>query len=192
MASTSFEEEIYLRILTGNVVGKVLDDIGVNKLAVAVPNNKICISMGSATLASFLARSGSTGKLFVIEKPEDADKIAEYDPHVILFQFGGGTPPENLKPLFKGFINRLSEKDIDADAVIHVRTFAMGLLEETSDSPFWKDRDVLVYTADLDRGKIYLNKYENGDLTRLFEYDVSFEHADLLNRSLKKRKITFE
>ena len=192
MTSTTFEEEVYLRTLTGNLVGKVLDDIGVNKLAVVVPNNKICISMGSATLSSFLARSGATGRIFVVEKPNDVERIAEFDPHVILFQFGGETPAEELKKLFREIIASLSEKNISADAVIHVRSYAMGLLDETKDQPFWKDRDIYVYTADLDRGKIYLNKYEEGKLAKLFEYDVSLEHADLLNRSLKKRRITFE
>ncbi len=192
MAKTTFEEEIYLRNLTGRLVGKVLDDIGVNKVAVVVPDNKICISMGSSTLSAFLSLSGGTGRIFVASDETVADRIAEYDPQVIVFQFGGEWGREENIELLKKIVNKLEEKEVASDVVFHVRTFAMGALDELSESDFLYDRDVYVYTVDLEKGKVYLNKWEGKELIKVLEYDVSFEHADLLNRSLKDRTVTFK
>lgn len=46
-----------------------------------------------------------------------------------------------------------------------------------------------------DEGKVYVNKILlNGSdikLEKIAEYQVTLEHADLLNRSLKDRSVTF-
>ncbi len=192
MAKTTFEEEIYLRVLTGRLVGKALADLGANKVAVVVPKNFICDAMGSATLSAFLAHSGNPGRIFVVEGEEDAQRIIDYKPRLIVLQFGGETPAEETKRLFGKIVDRLAEAGVDADVVIHVRTYAMGALDAITRKDFLENRNVFVYTVDFDKGAVYINKLENGELVPLREYHVTLEHADLLNRSLKDRAVCFQ
>ncbi len=191
MAKTTFDEEVYLRVLTGNLVGKALADVGANKVAVVIPRNNICIAMGSATAAGYISRTNAVVRTFVVEKPEDVDAVVDFAPQIIVFQFGGETPAEETKNLFREVIKRLNGKDVSADVVVHVRTWAMGAFKETESEPFWKGRNIYVYTVDFDNGKVFLNRYENGSLKKVLEYHVTLEHADLLNRSLKDRSVTF-
>ena len=92
MALTTFEEEIYLRALTGRLVGKALADLGVNKLAVVAPKNIICSSIATATEAAFLDHSGGVTYHFMVElgknEEEVAKRVKEFGAQVLL-QFGG-------------------------------------------------------------------------------------------------------
>ncbi len=78
-----------------------------------------------------------------------------------------------------------------------VRIFAAGGLKEALEDEgvrkYLEAKDVFVYTVGFDEGKVYVNKVAvpSLELTRLTEYQVTLEHADLLNRSLKDRRITF-
>ncbi len=192
MAKTTFEEEIYLRVLTGRLVGKALADLGANKVAVVVPKNYICDAMGSATLSAFIAHSENPGRIFVVESEDDVQRIVDYAPRLVVFQFGGETPAEETKKLFGKVVDRLADAGVDADVVIHVRTYAMGALDAVSRKDFFENRNVFVYTVNLDGGVVYINKLENEKLVPLRDYHVTLEHADLLNRSLKDRTVCFQ
>ncbi len=192
MAKTTFEEEIHLRVLTGRLVGKALADLGANKVAVVVPKNYICDAMGSATLSAFIAHSENPGRIFVVESEEDVQRIADYSPRLIVFQFGGETPAEETKKLFGKVVDRLAEAGVGADVVIHVRTYAMGALDAVTRKDFFENRNVFVYTVNLDKGIVYINRLEGGKLVPVRDYHVTLEHADLLNRSLKDRAVCFQ
>ena len=202
MPLTTFEEEIYLRALTGRMVGKAVSDLGVNKLAVVAPRNIICSSIATATEAAFLDYSGGVTYHFLVEPGKEAEiagRLVEFKPQATLLQFGGETPIEETKKSFVELMKQMAEKNVPGDIVIHVRIFAAGgfaeAVKDENVKKYLQERNVLVYTVDFDKGKVLVNKIELGDELKLVpirEYHVTLEHADLLNRSLKDRRITFQ
>ena len=204
MPLTTFEEEIYLRALTGRLVGKALSDLGINKLAVVAPKNLICSSIATATEASFLDHSGGVTYHFFVElnknESEVARRLSQYNPQVTLLQFGGESPLDELKKSFVELLSQMAEMNVPGDIVVHVRIFAVGGLQSALEvkkvKEYLSSRKVFVYTVDFDKGKVIVNEVELLDkdirLKPLREYQVTLEHADLLNRSLKDRKISFQ
>ena len=202
MPLTTFEEEIYLRALTGRMVGKAVSDLGVNKLAVVAPRNIICSSIATATEAAFLDHSGGVTYHFLVEPGKEAEiagRLVEFKPQATLLQFGGETPIEETKKSFVELMKQMAEKNVPGDIVVHVRIFAAGgFAEAVKDEKvknYLQERNVLVYTVDFDKGKVLVNKIELEDELKLVpirEYHVTLEHADLLNRSLKDRRIAFQ
>ncbi len=164
---TTFEEEIYLRALTGRLVGKALADLDLNKVAVVSSKNVICSSIAAATEATSLTLSGGATHHFMVEhgkEKELAGRLREFSAQAILLQFGGETPFEETKGSFIELLKAMAEEGGPGSLVIHVRIFAAGGLEEALPSL---------------------------ELTRLAEYQVTLEHAGLLNRSLKDRRVAF-
>ncbi len=202
MPLTTFEEEIYLRTLTGRLVGKAVSDFGVNKLAVVAPRNIICTAIATATEAAFLDYTGGVTYHFLVEpgknEEEVAKRLAEFKPHATLLQFGGESPIEEMKKSFTALLKYIAENNVPGDIIVHVRIFAAGGLSEALKDEKVKEylskRNVLVYTVDFDHGRVIVNKIniEGNTLTPLKEYYVTLEHADLLNRSLKDRRVTFQ
>ncbi len=202
MPLTTFEEEIYLRALTGRMVGKAIADLGINKLAVVAPKNIICSSIATATEAAFLDHSGGVTYHFLVDNNEEeiAKRLKEFAAQVVLLQFGGETPIEETKKSFVKLLQAMAKENVPGAIVFHVRIFAAGGVKEAiadeAVKTYLEGKDLFVYTVGFDEGKVYVNKMkiENGEikLEKLTEYHVTLEHADLLNRSLKDRKVTFQ
>ncbi len=202
MPLTTFEEEIYLRALTGRLVGKALADLGVNKLAVIAPKNIICSSIATATEAAFIDHSGGVTYHFMVDfgnEAQVAERVKEWKPQVNLLQFGGETPIEEVKKSFVEYLKAAAANNVPGDYVIHVRVFAAGglaeALKDANVREYLKARNLFVYTVDFDNGKVIVNRIlvegEGYMLEPIREYQVTLEHADLLNRSIKNRKLTF-
>ncbi|MCE4606206.1 MAG: hypothetical protein F7B59_02620 [Desulfurococcales archaeon] len=202
MPLTTFEEEIYLRTLTGRLVGKAIADLGVNKLAVVAPRNIICSSIATATETAFLDHTSGITYHFLVDNNEEdiADRLAGFNAQVILLQFGGEIPIEQTKKSFVKLLKAMAKKNVPGNIVFHVRIFAAGgvkeALEDNEIKKYLASKEGLfVYTVGFDEGKVYVNKVKISDkieLEKLAEYQVTLEHADLLNRSLKERKIIFQ
>ncbi len=204
MALTTFEEEIYLRVLTGRLVGKAIADLGINKLAVVAPKNIICSSIAAATEATFLDLSGGVTYHFMVElgknEEEVARRVKEFGAQAVLLQFGGESPIEEVKKSFVKFLKEAAKAGVPGAFIFHVRIFAAGgVAEAIKDGEvreYLSSKDLYVYTVGFDEGKVYVNKVvlEGGEikLEKVTEYHVTLEHADLLNRSLKNRKVTFQ
>ncbi len=202
MAKTTFEEEIYLRALTGRVVGKALADLGLNKVAVVASRNIICSSIATATEATFITLGGGITYHFLAEKGKEAEiaeRVKEFAPQVTVLQFGGETPIEETKEIFIETLRQFAEKDVPGAFVVHVRIFAAGglakALEDEKIREYLSKKNLFVYTVGFDEGKVYVNKIildgKDIRLEKIAEYQVTLEHADLLNRSLKDRSVTF-
>ena len=200
MPLTTFEEEIYLRALTGRLVGKALADLGLNKLAVVASRNVICSSIAAATEATFITLSGGVTYHFMAESGSEgelAKRLREFSAQAVLLQFGGEAPIEDTKRSFVRLLRAMAEEEVPGSLIIHVRIFAAGGLKEALEGEkvrkYLESRDVFVYTVGFDEGKVYVNKVSipSLELMRLAEYHVTLEHADLLNRSLKDRRISF-
>ncbi len=202
MAKTTFEEEIYLRALTGRLVGKALADLGLNKVAVVASRNVICSSIATATEATFITLGGGVTYHFLAEKGKEAElaeRVKAFAPQATVLQFGGETPIEETKEIFVETLRQFAGKEVPGAFVIHVRIFAAGglakALEDEKIREYLSKKDLFVYTVGFDEGKVYVNKIvldgKEIKLEKIAEYQVTLEHADLLNRSLKDRSVTF-
>ena len=198
MAKTTFEEEVYLRALTGRLVGKAIGDLGANKLAVVAHKNIICSSIATATEVAFLDETDGVVHHFIYEEAEDVvNRVAKFSPEVVLIQMGGESEVEKIKGDFKALLKKMADREIPADLVVHVRTFASGAFDEALKDErikgYLTNIGVYIYTVDFDRGRFILNEAifdgEGYYLHPILEYHVSMEHADLLNRSLKNRTL---
>jgi len=204
MPLTTFEEEIYLRALTGRMVGKAIADLNINKLAVVAPKNIICSSIATATEAAFIDHSGGVTYHFMVELGKNEEEIAkrlkDFNAQVVLLQFGGESPIDQVKASFVKLLKAMAKENVPGAIVFHVRIFAAGGVKEAiadeEIKKYLEGKDLFVYTVGFDEGKVYVNKVaiEGGELKlqKLTEYHVTLEHADLLNRSLKDRKVTFQ
>ena len=204
MPLTTFEEEIYLRALTGRLVGIALAKLGVNKLAVVAPKNIICSSIATATEAAFLDHSGGVTYHFMVElggnEDDVAKKLKEFNAQAVLLQFGGEDPIEKVKESFVKLLKAMAKEGVPGAIVFHVRIFAAGgvaeALKDADVAKYLESKDLFVYTVGFDKGKVYVNKVKieagQAKLEKIAEYHVTLEHADLLNRSLKDRKVTFQ
>ncbi len=202
MPKTTYSEEIALRALTGRVVGhEMLREY--SRVAFVSVKNTICLAISAAAEASFVDRTSGRFAHFVVEKgaaSEVAEGVAAFEPEAVVLMFGGETPIEETKELFVETLRALAKQDLPIDIVVHVRIFAAKGLEQALQDATIRDylgtQIVLVYTADLDRGVLVLNEAEideegGYELDVLEEYPVTVEHADLLNRSLRDKKVAW-
>jgi hypothetical protein len=201
MAKTTFAEEVYLRALTGKVVGESILG-GYNKVAFVSVKNTICSAISAAAEAAFVMTSKGRATHLIVEgdnAPQVANSVKEFDPEAVILMFGGETPIEETKKLFVDILKALSKADIDADLILHVRIFAAGgldlALKDADVEEYLTNSDVYVYTVDLDKGLVVYNSIyfeEKPELERLGEIPITAEHADLLNRSLRDKTLAWE
>lgn len=200
MSKTTFAEEVYLRALTGKVVGSdVLASY--NKVAVVSQKNIICSAISAAAEATFVDRSGGRAAHFVVEKGNtDAvvEDILRFDPDAVLLMFGGETPMDETMTLFLETLRGLQGAQYFKDIIFHVRIFAAGGLDEALKEEklvqYLKQTECYVYTVDFDGGAVLLNQIEitgkgSKHLHKVAEFPVTMEHADLLNRSLRDKTV---
>lgn len=200
MAKTTFAEEIYLRALTGKVVGEHILNV-YNKVAFISMKNTICSAISAAAEAAFIMNTSGRAAHFVVEHgtvDEVIKDVVKFDPYAVILVFGGETPIEETKDLFVQTLKEISNSNLEADIVIHVRIFAAGGLQEAIKDKdileYLKDSNVYVYTVNFDEGLILLNEVlflEDGEikLEKISEIPVTLEHANLLNRSLRDKTI---
>ncbi len=203
MAKTTFAEEIYLRALTGKVVGEHILSV-YNKVAVISVKNTICSAISAAAEAAFVMNTSGRAAHFIVEHgtaDEVVKQIVKFDPHAVILMFGGETPIEDTKELFVETLKEISRANLEVDIIIHVRIFAAGGLQEAVKDKdileYLKDSDVYVYTVNFDEGLILLNEIfflDDGEikLEKISEIPVTVEHADLLNRSLRDKTVDWK
>ncbi len=201
MAKTTFAEEIYLRALTGKVVGEAVMS-AYNKVAVISVRNVICSAISAAAEATFVSKTNGRSGHFIVEAGNvDAvvKQVAEFAPNAVVLMFGGETPIEETRALFVETLQALAKANLAVDIIVHVRIFAAGGLQaavaDTEVARYLDERPVFVYTVNFDEGLVLYNRVRmEGDqprLTKLAEVPVTVEHADLLNRSLRDRTVAW-
>ncbi|HFC09548.1 MAG TPA: hypothetical protein ENJ54_06835 [Chloroflexi bacterium] len=202
MAKTTFGEEIYLRALTGKIVGaQMIADYA--KVAFVSPRNIICSAISAAAEAAYILETGAQAAHFIVEPGQEAQAaqaVAAFQPEAVVLMFGGETPIEETKTLFVNFLKGLAEADLFTDLIVHVRIFAAGglqaALQDDTIRPYLLDNEVYVYTANLDKGLFIYNIAlidEDGtiSLDELLAFPVTVEHAELLNRSLRDKTLAW-
>lgn len=198
MAKTTFAEEVYLRALTGRLVGEDLL-ASYNKVAVVSMKSIICCSTATAAESAFISQTGGKAWHFIVEKgneKEVAKQLKEYDGDAILLLFGGESPIEEAKELFSNLLEEMALHEIIADIIIHEHIFTAGGLDEAIKNEavmqYLKKRNVYVYTFDLDSGMMLVHEIELDNAIiqhRIAELPITCEHANLLNKSLRNKKM---
>jgi len=202
MAKTTFGEEIYLRALTGRIVGaQMIADYA--KVAFVSPRNIICGAISAAAEAAYIGETSAQAAHFIVEagkEEEAAREVAAFQPEAVVLMFGGETPIEETKALFLNFLKELAKSELLVDIVVHVRIFAAGglqaALQDEQIREYLLNNEVFVYTANLDKGLFIYNLAvieEDGSvsLEELLAFPVTVEHADLLNRSLRDKTLAW-
>ncbi len=202
MAKTTFGEEIYLRALTGRIVGaQMLTDYA--KVAFISPRNIICGAISAAAEAAYIGETAAQAAHFIVEpgkEEEAAREVAAFQPEAVVLMFGGETPIEETKTMFVSFLKELAKAELLVDLVVHVRIFAVGglqaALQDEQIREYLLNNEVFVYTANLDKGLFIYNLAvieEDGSvsLEELLAFPVTVEHADLLNRSLRDKTLAW-
>ncbi len=200
MAKTTFAEEIYLRALTGRIIGEQMV-AEYSKVAFVSPKNIICCAISAAAEAAYVIRTGARAAHFIAD-PDNlthmAREIQKFGPEAVVLMFGGETPIEETTRLFINTLKAFAHEGLEADLVVHVRIFAAGGLQQAVQDPeilnFLSRNDIYVYTADLDRGlfiynSLHIERDGSFHLHRIAEFPVTVEHADLLNRSLRDKTL---
>ncbi len=202
MPKNTFSEEIYLRALTGKVVGEaILTEY--SKVAVISTKNIICSALSAAAEAVFSNNTNGTISHFIVEENQiesTIKSVIEFNPDAVLLMFGGETPIEQTMLLFNQTLQELAKSNQEMAIIVHVRIFAaQGLHEAVKDKSilsFLQNNEVFVYTIDLEKGKLVYNEVfiptsQKIKLEPILEVALTLEHADLLNRSLRDKTISW-
>lgn len=199
MSRASLEQEVYLRALTGYVVGQNLFD-GFKKIAIITYPDRICSSMASALATSLISKYGYKGNFVMVfnyeenKEKELVKKIKEFRPDAIYISFGGEQKLSYVSKITYNLLVNLMEEKCMASLVIHVRTWlaTKQLSNILSDERLRKYleslKEIRLFTADLQNKKFIFHRVKiegnNVKLEKIKEFDITDEHVSLLKISL--------
>ncbi|MFQ1021434.1 hypothetical protein [Tardisphaera saccharovorans] len=193
----SLEEEVYLRALTGRLVGLHLFE-GVNKLLILSHPDRICESISTAAIVAYYERAGyGEGKVKVVNfdgTQKIGDQVVQFKPDGVYLAFGGEERMTEVAELTTEAFKQLMAAKYAGSLLVHVRvwlatkqlSFALSQAEVLA----WLKslREIRVFTADASARKFSFFKVKISDgkteLIKYAEEDITQEHADLLKRSL--------
>ncbi|MCI4459672.1 MAG: hypothetical protein JHC13_02050 [Acidilobus sp.] len=194
----SIGEEVYLRALTGRLVGKELFR-GYNKVAIIPYPDRICESIAAAAAVAYLETFGyGPGKVAVFDYQEDvstlAEKVVSWKPEAIYIAFGGEQRMADVNNMTIKLLKALMDKGFKGSLLIHVRAWLATkqlstVLADPSLNKYLRSlKEVKVFTADANAKKFFFNivKFKEGgvELVKYKEEDITDEHAQLLKLSL--------
>ncbi|QOJ79086.1 hypothetical protein IG193_01060 [Infirmifilum lucidum] len=192
-------EEVYLRALTGYLVGSELL-CGAGRVALVPLNDRICLSPSAAIAAAYWSKSGlKEGVVAVFEynqsnPSETADRVLKWGPDTIAILFGGESRLGDVNRYAIDFLRALRDRGFKGRLVIHVRTWlaTKGLENVLADPELARYLESLpeirVFTANLDAKKFYYSRVAvsagKASLQTLAESNLNNEHVSLLRNSL--------
>ncbi|MGC8573077.1 MAG: hypothetical protein ACP5L0_03625 [Caldisphaera sp.] len=195
----SLGEEVYLRGLTGRLVGIYLFK-GFNKIAILTYPDRICESISSAASVSYLDSYGYAEnkiKIFDYDKnvKEVIKKIVEWNPDAIYLAFGGEQKMADVNNITIDVIKALKEEGYKGNILIHVRTWLATkqlstILSNNELRDYLKSvSGIRVFTADANSRKfafhlITISEDGKASINKYAETDITQEHADLLKQSI--------
>jgi|GEM_PF-291402 len=197
VSRASLDEEVYLRALTGRLVGLHLFE-GVNKLLILSHPDRICDSISAAAIVAFFDRVGyGEGKVKVVSfdgTQKIGDQVVHFDPDGIYLAFGGEERMTEVGDVTMEALKQLMAAGYRGSLLIHVRvwlaTKQLSFALSRGDLLQWLKglREIRVFTADASARKFYFFRVQVGEgKTELYKYaeeDITQEHAELLKRSL--------
>lgn len=198
ISRASLDQEIYLRGLTGYLVGKNLFD-GYKKIAILAYPDRICSAISSAIVAGFLSLGNyknESARVFLYEENrlgEIIKEIIKFDPDALFIAYGGEQKMSYVAEISKKTIEALMKNNYKKALVIHVRVWlATKQLSEILSNKELKDylkslKELRVFTADIQNKKFFFNRIkieETAKLEKFKEENITDEHAYLLKISL--------
>ncbi len=196
------EEEIYMKMLTGMVLGGTALK-NYQRIAVVGTEHILSASASSAILASFIPASKGNAAYFVAKKGEVKEmvaNIAEFDPEIVVMLYAESPEPGLNRELFLETMREMTEIDLEADLLFDPMTLDNGNLAEgvkpDDVQRHMQEIESFVFTLDLDNGKIVMNiiEVDNGEVMvdPIEEYKLTVEHTVLLNRGLRGKTLKWE
>ncbi|MEZ0345307.1 MAG: hypothetical protein ABWK01_01990 [Infirmifilum sp.] len=195
----SLEEEIYLRSLTGYLVGQHLLE-GYSKVAVITYPDRICSAMAAALVTSYISRSGyreSPAAVLTYEEGKERDlarKVLELKPDAVYISFGGEQKLSYVGEITRKVVTSLSQEGYRGSLLLHVRVWLATkqlslLLSDPSLAAYLASlKEIRVFTADVPNRKFLFHKVviegSSAKLEKLKEAPITQEHAKLLSISL--------
>ncbi|ABL78357.1 hypothetical protein [Thermofilum pendens] len=199
ISRASLEEEVYLRGLTGFLVGEKLYE-GFKRIAFVTFADRICCSIVAAQIAGYMHRygygSGSFKVFFYEEGREDelARQVESFKPDAVSLMMGGEQKMSRVASATREVLKAFSRRGLRVPVIFHVRVFLATkqlsslLADEEVSSYLGSLPELRVFTADLGAKKFFFNRIslEGGKLAlrKFAESDLTEEHVDLLKRSL--------
>jgi len=197
-STLSLPEDIYLRSLTGRLIGEHLFD-GYRKIAIITFPDRICSALVAATLSSYTYYTGysdNIGAVFTYDDNfgETAKKVATGSFDAVFIAYGGEQKLSTVNEAFKMTLKALMNAGYKRGMVIHVRVWLASkqlstvLQDERLSGWLESLPEIRVLTADLDLKKFIFNKVKinNGKLTMTpyREALLTDEHVELLRKSI--------
>ncbi|MFP3261751.1 MAG: hypothetical protein RXP28_02745 [Nitrososphaeria archaeon] len=198
ISRASLEEEIYLRSLTGYLVGKNLLD-GFRRIAVVTYPDRICSAMSAALLSSYMSTYGyknEAGMVFIYDESrlkEISDKIAKGGFDAVYLSLGGEQKMSTVSEVTKKILDSLRRSGFAGSLVIHVRAWLAtrqlsSVLSEKELKDYIKSlKEIRVFTADLQNKLFLFHRViieETPRLIKFKEEKLTEEHIKLLQISL--------
>lgn len=199
ISRASLDQEIYLRSLTGYLVGRHLL-AGFRRVAVLTHPDRICSAMAAAALASYEASGNyrdAAGAVFLVEegKEDEAARAAvTYGADAVYLSFGGEQRMSEVASLTARTVGALARAGYRGALLIHVRAWLAtkqlsSVLSDPALAAYLRGLgEVRVFTADAAARKFFFNRVRVGEkgaaLERYAEAEITKEHADLLRISL--------
>ncbi len=195
----SIGEEVYLRGLTGRLVGIYLFK-GFNKVAILTYPDRICESISSAAAVSYLDSYGyAENKIKVFDYSENIDtvikNIVNWNPEAIYLAFGGEQKMANVNDMTIKVLDSLRKNGFKGNILIHVRVwlatkqFSTIVSNNELREYLMSIQGLRLFTADANSKKfmfhyILISKDGKVTLNKYAETDITQEHSDLLKLSL--------
>lgn len=192
----TLEQEIYLRSLTGYLVGQNLLQ-GYSKVAVITYPDRICSAMAAALATSYIAKNNyrdGAAAVFTYEEGKEeemAKKILEYNPDAVYIAYGGEQKLSYVTKITDQTLGALAKTGYRGVVVLHVRvwlaTKQLSLLSEGVRNYLTSIREVRLFTADVPNRKFLFHKVGlvgGVKLEKFSEVSITEEHAKLLTISL--------
>ncbi|WP_201796925.1 hypothetical protein [Thermoplasma sp. Kam2015] len=201
MASSraSLEQEVYLRSLTGRLVG-IYEFQGFKKVAIISYPDRICESISTAAAVAFFDKYGyEEGKISIFDYGDDIEKTAkeiiEKGFDAVYTAFGGEQKMSDVSSMFNKTIAALKSAGYKKALLIHVRAWLATkqlstLISDRAMKEYLKSlSEIRLFTADPAGRKFFFHRVrinEDGSikLEKYAEEEITQEHANLLKISL--------
>jgi len=192
-------EEIYLRSLTGYLVGQNLLE-GYKKVAAIAYPDRICSAMAAALMTSYIAKGNyrdGAGVVFTYEEGKEAEvaaKVKEYGADIVYLSFGGEQKMSYVAEITKRTIAALAQAGYRGALGIHVRVWLAtkqlsNVLADKKLADYLASLpEIRLFTADVPNRKFFFHKVKiEGGAAKPEKYkevEITAEHAKLLSISL--------
>lgn len=195
-STVHFGQDVYLRSLTGYLVGQYLLE-GYRRIAVIALPDRPCVALAAATVASFIAKAGyreGVARVFVYREGEEdniAREVSTYAPDAVYLALGGEYELGYVREVARRVMKALARASCRFSLVVHVRVWlATERLSTVIPDPEILEclktlREIRAFTADIPGRKLYFTKavVENSKLKleKIEEIEMTEEHANLLS-----------